>query len=162
LRSTASWPQVGFSCSLPPRRHAFSFLDPDNAKFRFPRFHRLVNLATDHTFLFRAPEVTRQKHVDPGDIAAALGKLEDIKRGDPRWLPRYSDFRYFPGHFSELVQRDVPCAESQLKLMIHARSEIGAAGRTTRPSTSATGPIIPACQGGLPHRPGPGAPAADG
>jgi SAM-dependent methyltransferase len=25
-----------------PRRHAFSFLDPDNAKFRFPRFHRLM------------------------------------------------------------------------------------------------------------------------
>jgi hypothetical protein len=52
--------------------------------------HLYLNLATDHTFLFRAPEVTRQKHVDPGDIAAALGKLEDIKRGDPRWLPRYS------------------------------------------------------------------------
>lgn len=25
-----------------PRRHAFSFLDPDNAKFRFPRLHRTV------------------------------------------------------------------------------------------------------------------------
>jgi MoaA/NifB/PqqE/SkfB family radical SAM enzyme len=84
-----------------------------------------LNLATDHTFLFRAPEVARQKRVDPDDIAAALGKLEDIKRRDPRWLPRYSDLRYIPGHFAELVQRDVPCAESQLKLMIHARGEIG-------------------------------------
>ncbi len=25
-----------------PQRHVFSFLDPDNAKFRFPRLHRLV------------------------------------------------------------------------------------------------------------------------
>jgi ubiquinone/menaquinone biosynthesis C-methylase UbiE len=25
-----------------PRRHVFSFLDPDNAKFRFPRVHRFV------------------------------------------------------------------------------------------------------------------------
>ena len=28
-----------------PRRHFFSFLDPDNAKFRFPRLHRLVYTA---------------------------------------------------------------------------------------------------------------------
>jgi ubiquinone/menaquinone biosynthesis C-methylase UbiE len=28
-----------------PQRHIFSFLDPDNAKFRFPRFHRLVYVA---------------------------------------------------------------------------------------------------------------------
>jgi len=89
------------------------------------RVQLYLNLATDHTFLFRAPEVARQKRVDPGDIAAALGKLEVIRRVDPRWLPRYSDLRYIPGHFSELVQRDVPCAESQLKLMIHSRGEIG-------------------------------------
>lgn len=89
------------------------------------RVQLYLNLATDHTFLFRAPEVAQQKRVGPGDIAAALGKLEVIKRGDPRWLPRYSDLRYIPGHFSELVRRDVPCAESQLKLMIHSRGEIG-------------------------------------
>jgi SAM-dependent methyltransferase len=28
-----------------PRRHVFSFLDPDNAKFRFPRLHRAVYAA---------------------------------------------------------------------------------------------------------------------
>ena len=28
-----------------PRRHFFSFLDPDNVKFRFPRFHRLIYTA---------------------------------------------------------------------------------------------------------------------
>ena len=89
------------------------------------RVQLYLNLATDHTFLFRAPEVAQQKRVGPGDLTAALGELEAIKRGDPRWLPRYSDLRYIPGHFSELVQRDVPCAESQLKLMIHSRGEIG-------------------------------------
>lgn len=84
-----------------------------------------LNLATDHTFLFRAPEVGRQKRVESADILSALSRLEEIKRADPRWLPRYSDLRYIPGHFTELVQRDVPCAESQLKLMIHSRGEIG-------------------------------------
>ncbi|HEY3732663.1 MAG TPA: radical SAM protein [Streptosporangiaceae bacterium] len=89
------------------------------------RVQLYLNLATDHTFLFRAPEVSRQKVLDSGEIAAALGKLEAVKRADPHWLPRYSDLNYIPGHFSEVVQRDVPCAESQLKLMIHSRGEIG-------------------------------------
>lgn len=84
-----------------------------------------INLATDHTFLFRAPEVARQKQVRPADICSALSKLDAIKRADPRWLPRYSDLKYIPGHFSELVQHQVPCAESQLKIMIHSRGEIG-------------------------------------
>jgi MoaA/NifB/PqqE/SkfB family radical SAM enzyme len=84
-----------------------------------------LNLATDHTFLFRAPEVGRLKHVDSGDIGAALRRLEDVKRADPRWLPRYSDLKYIPRHFADVVQADVPCAESQLKLMIHSRGEIG-------------------------------------
>jgi SAM-dependent methyltransferase len=34
--------QGGLLVLTVPRRHVFSFLDPDNAKFRFPRFHRLV------------------------------------------------------------------------------------------------------------------------
>lgn len=84
-----------------------------------------LNLATDQTFLFRAPEVSRLKRLAPADLSAALGKLEQVKRADPRWLPRYSELRYIPQHFSDIVQRDVPCAESQLKLMIHSRGEIG-------------------------------------
>jgi MoaA/NifB/PqqE/SkfB family radical SAM enzyme len=84
-----------------------------------------LNLATDQTFLFRAPEVSKQKRVEAADIGSALRRLEAVKRADSRWLPRYSDLSYIPRHFSEIVQRDVPCAESQLKLMIHSKGEIG-------------------------------------
>lgn len=84
-----------------------------------------VNLATDHTFLFRADEVTDQKQVDQEALDGALAELEDVMRADSGWLPRYSDLRYMRGHFSEVVQSGLPCAESQLKLMIHSRGEIG-------------------------------------
>jgi AdoMet-dependent heme synthase len=84
-----------------------------------------LNLATDQTFLFRAREVSIQRRVGAREIESALRRLEDVKRADPRWLPRYADLKYIPRHFSDIVQRDVPCAESQLKLMIHARGEIG-------------------------------------
>jgi MoaA/NifB/PqqE/SkfB family radical SAM enzyme len=84
-----------------------------------------LNLATDRTFLFRNPEVTRQADVSAGELAEALDGLERIARADARWLPRYSDLRYVPRHFADLTQRSVPCAESQLKLMIHSRGEIG-------------------------------------
>ncbi len=84
-----------------------------------------LNLATDHTFLFRAPEVGRLKQVADADLTSALRRLEEVKRADPGWLPRYSDLKYIPGHFADVVRTDVPCAESQLKLMIHSRGEIG-------------------------------------
>jgi MoaA/NifB/PqqE/SkfB family radical SAM enzyme len=84
-----------------------------------------LNLATDRTFLFRDPEVTAQAKVGADDIAAALGALERIARADRRWLPRYSDLRYVERHFGDVVQRGLPCAESQLKLMVHSRGEIG-------------------------------------
>lgn len=52
-----------------PARHLFSFLDPDNVKYRFPRLHRLV-----YTTRFGA-EVYRERFVDlsngmRGDMAA--------------------------------------------------------------------------------------------
>jgi len=84
-----------------------------------------LNLATDRTFLFRHPEVTDQAQVLPRDLAVALQRLDRLARRDRRWLPRYSDLRYIPRHFQDVVQSDVPCAESQLKLMIHSRGEIG-------------------------------------
>jgi MoaA/NifB/PqqE/SkfB family radical SAM enzyme len=84
-----------------------------------------LNLATDQTFLFRAPQVTSLKRVDAGQIEQALRRLEQVKRADGRWLPRYADLSYIPRHFSDIVQRDLPCAESQLKLMIHSKGEIG-------------------------------------
>lgn len=84
-----------------------------------------LNLATDRTFLFRHAQVTREAEVAQRDLAAALGALERRRRQDARWLPRYSDLGYIPRHFSDIVQSDVPCAESQLKLMIRSRGETG-------------------------------------
>lgn len=84
-----------------------------------------LNLATDRTFLFRHAEVTHETEVPQRDLAAALERLERLARRDPRWLPRYSDLRYVPRHFRDVVQADLPCAESQLKLTIHSRGGIG-------------------------------------
>lgn len=84
-----------------------------------------LNLATDTTFLFRAGEVGQLKRVDHDGLEDALAGLEEVLRRDRSWLPRYSDLRYMRGHFSDVVQRDLPCAESQLKLMIHSRGEVG-------------------------------------
>jgi len=84
-----------------------------------------LNLATDRTFLFRDPQVTEQARVEDDPLVRALGELELIARRDRSWLPRYSDLAYIPRHFGDLVQRDLPCAESQLKLMVHSRGEIG-------------------------------------
>jgi MoaA/NifB/PqqE/SkfB family radical SAM enzyme len=89
------------------------------------RVRLYLNLATDRTFLFRDKEVSQEAHVPQRDLAVALERLDRLARRDPRWLPRYSDLRYIPRHFQDVVQRDLPCAESQLKLMIHSRGEIG-------------------------------------
>jgi MoaA/NifB/PqqE/SkfB family radical SAM enzyme len=89
------------------------------------RVRLYLNLATDRTFLFRHAEVTREADVPRRELTDALGRLEELARRDSRWLPRYSDLRYIPRHFRDVVQADLPCAESQLKLMIHSRGEIG-------------------------------------
>jgi len=59
-----------------PRRHLFSFLDPDNAKFRFPRIHRAV-----YTRRF-GRDVYAQRFVDlsdglRGDIAVERDRHEN-------------------------------------------------------------------------------------
>jgi AdoMet-dependent heme synthase len=89
------------------------------------RVRLYLNLATDRTFLFRAPGVADQAAVDLTELDEVMACLEAITRADRRWLPRYSDLAYVRRHFTELVQRDLPCAESQLKLMIHSHGEIG-------------------------------------
>jgi MoaA/NifB/PqqE/SkfB family radical SAM enzyme len=89
------------------------------------RVRLYLNLATDRTFLFRDPAVRGQAHVPQDGLAVALERLEKVARADSRWLPRYSDLRYLSRHFSDIVQHRLPCAESQLKLMIHSRGEIG-------------------------------------
>ena len=84
-----------------------------------------LNLATDQTFLFRADGVDDLADVDDAALARALAEVEDLARADRRFLPRYSDLAYVRRHFRDPVQRGLPCAESQLKLMIHSRGEIG-------------------------------------
>jgi MoaA/NifB/PqqE/SkfB family radical SAM enzyme len=84
-----------------------------------------LNLATDKTFLFRAEQVSQQAQIAVDELAPAMAALEQIARADARWLPRYSDLQYMARHFSDVVQRGLPCAESQLKLMIHSRGEVG-------------------------------------
>ena len=89
------------------------------------RVRLYLNLATDKTFLFRDPAVSGRTTIPHDALALALKRLELVARDDARWLPRYSDLRYISRHFSDVVQRGLPCAESQLKLMIHSRGEIG-------------------------------------
>ncbi|HLH97149.1 MAG TPA: radical SAM protein [Xanthobacteraceae bacterium] len=84
-----------------------------------------LNLITDRTFLFRDPAVAEETQVGHEALASALKQVEEIARKDPRWLPRYSDLQYAARHFDDLLQCSVPCAESQLKLMIHSHGEIG-------------------------------------
>lgn len=84
-----------------------------------------LNLGSDRTFLFRDQDVGDHVRVDQDTLARSLADLEAMIRTDGRWLPRFSDLRYIPGHFTDIVQRDLPCAESQLKLMIHSTGEVG-------------------------------------
>lgn len=65
-----------------PARHAFSWLDPDDVKFRFPRIHRAV-----YSRRF-GPEVYRERFVDTGDGLfgdVSLGKGEHTNYR-PEWL----------------------------------------------------------------------------
>ena len=84
-----------------------------------------LNVATDKTFLFRADEVSPSTIVPEGEIVEAFARVEEMARRDRRYIPRYSDLAYVPRHFREPLQPSLPCAESQLKLMIHSRGEIG-------------------------------------
>jgi MoaA/NifB/PqqE/SkfB family radical SAM enzyme len=84
-----------------------------------------LNLATDHTFLFRDPQVTIESRVSSNDLESSLAALEQIARLDRRNLPRFSELDYIRRHFTDLRQPSLPCAESQLKLMVHSRGETG-------------------------------------
>ncbi|RBP14141.1 MoaA/NifB/PqqE/SkfB family radical SAM enzyme [Roseiarcus fermentans] len=84
-----------------------------------------LNLATDRTFLFRHADVSAQSAVAQDELAAAVERVKTIARADPRCLPRPADLDYVLRHFRDVVQKGVPCAESQIKLMIRSRGEIG-------------------------------------
>lgn len=84
-----------------------------------------LNLATDHTFLFRDGQVSLEARVGDNQVDAALAEVERVLRADPRFLPRPAELAYLRRHFDDVVQRGLPCAESQLKLMVRSRGEVG-------------------------------------
>jgi MoaA/NifB/PqqE/SkfB family radical SAM enzyme len=89
------------------------------------RVQLYLNLATDHTFLFRDGQVSIESRVDRDQVDRALAEVEDVLRADRRFVPRYSELSYLRGHFEDLLQRSLPCAESQLKLMVHSTGQVG-------------------------------------
>jgi MoaA/NifB/PqqE/SkfB family radical SAM enzyme len=89
------------------------------------RVQLYLNVATDRTFLFRDGQVSFESRVDGARIAAAMARVEEGLRRDRRFLPRYSELAYLQRHFDDVLQGDLPCAESQLKVMVHSTGELG-------------------------------------
>jgi MoaA/NifB/PqqE/SkfB family radical SAM enzyme len=84
-----------------------------------------LNLATDSTFLFREEQVSAEAAVDAAALQSALAEVEDLRGADRRWLPSTTDLGYVRAHFGDRLQGDLPCAESQLKLMVHSTGGVG-------------------------------------
>lgn len=84
-----------------------------------------LNLGTDQTFLFRHEQVTGLLDVDEAQLRRSLTELESMVRQDPNGLPSLAALRYIPGHFGLAETRYVPCAESQLKLMVRSTGAVG-------------------------------------
>lgn len=84
-----------------------------------------LNLASDTTFLFRTDLVTSETQVDREELRSALDGVNEMARRDRRWLPAPVDLRYVLDHFEDRLQAALPCAESQLKLMIHSQGQVG-------------------------------------
>ena len=84
-----------------------------------------LNLATDSTFLFRDDAVSPETAVEHDELRRSLDEVDAIMRADRRWLPSPADLAYVSQHFEERLQGDLPCAESQLKLMVHSTGGVG-------------------------------------
>jgi MoaA/NifB/PqqE/SkfB family radical SAM enzyme len=89
------------------------------------RVQLYLNLATDSTFLFRDGQVSIETRVDGDHIASAMAVVEDLLRDSRRFVPRYSELAYVRRHFEDRLQGRLPCAESQLKVMVHSTGELG-------------------------------------
>ena len=89
------------------------------------RVQLYLNLATDRTFLFRDGQVSIEARVDGDRISAAMARVEERLRTNRRFVPRYSELAYVRRHFEDLLQGDLPCAESLLKVMVHSTGEMG-------------------------------------
>jgi len=89
------------------------------------RVRLFFNVVTDHTFLFRGYNIVSLGNVDDGSLDAALNQLLDWKRKKPEFIPRYAVLCYIGDHFKDQLQKDLPCVESNLKLMVHSQGQVG-------------------------------------
>jgi MoaA/NifB/PqqE/SkfB family radical SAM enzyme len=89
------------------------------------RVQLYLNLATDRTFLFRDGQVSIETRVDGDRLTTAMAQVEAHLRRNRRFVPRYSELAYARRHFEDQLQVDLPCAESQLKVMVHSTGELG-------------------------------------
>ncbi len=106
-----------------------------------------LNLGTDTTFLFRDATISEQTEVDADALRAALQEVRRMVDQDPGHLPPKRELDYIPGHFAIEPKIDVPCVESQLKLMIRSTGETGGCwghDATTNVRTSSIEDIISA------------------
>ena len=83
------------------------------------------NVLTDHTFLFQGHQIVRLGEIDNSSLDSALRELLVHKREKPKFLPRYSVIRYIAKHFRDQLQKDLPCVEASLKLMVHSQGQVG-------------------------------------
>ncbi len=84
-----------------------------------------LNLGSDTTFLFRDPEISAAIDVESDRLEASIEELRAMARADPELLPTPSQLDYALAHFGDLKQADLPCVESQLKLLVHSTGEVG-------------------------------------
>lgn len=84
-----------------------------------------LNLGTDTTFMFRNQSISEQTEIDGDSLRTALAEMTALVEQDPTHLPPQRELDYIPGHFGLEPKVDVPCVESQLKLMIRSTGETG-------------------------------------
>ncbi len=84
-----------------------------------------LNLGTDTTFLFRDQGISDLTKVDGDTLTAALAGFNERRQRNPEHLPNALDLDYIPGHFGLEPTIDVPCVESQLKLMVRSTGSTG-------------------------------------
>jgi SAM-dependent methyltransferase/UDP-N-acetylglucosamine transferase subunit ALG13 len=75
-----------------PRRHVFSFLDPDNAKYRFPRTHRLLYTARFGRAAYEARFVDLSDGLR-GDVSVRRGEHRNYRTSELVALIEHSGLR---------------------------------------------------------------------
>lgn len=84
-----------------------------------------LNVLTDHTFLFRNYGIKQLGELSEDDLDRSLNAVLAKKSKNRGLLPPYSVFCYIGDHFRSQLQKDLPCAESSLKFMVHSKGQAG-------------------------------------